>query len=77
MIQNCPKCGTTLDIESSTLTGRKMREYWCPACHWSRTDDLGVALWKVMSEANEEQEREQAKKKKEKGLIKRLLGKWR
>ncbi len=49
----CPKCGgPTRRINKDTLSGRDMREYECKACGWNRVFDFGVALWKLMSDAN-------------------------
>ncbi|MFZ1962684.1 MAG: hypothetical protein WAU78_04310 [Roseiarcus sp.] len=50
--RRCPRCdGRTRQIDKDTSSGREMREYGCEACGWNHGFDLGVALWKMMSDA--------------------------
>jgi DNA-directed RNA polymerase subunit RPC12/RpoP len=49
----CPKCGREMDrIDKSTMSGRDMRTYRCDHCGEEHIVDYGIALWKVMSDAN-------------------------
>ena len=55
----CPDCGIEMDqIEKTTFTGRDMREFQCPKCGRKQIVDFGKALWKILSEANEESDKE-------------------
>jgi len=54
----CPDCNVEMDqIERTTFTGRDMREYQCPKCGRKQIVDCGKALWAILSEANEEAEK--------------------
>ena len=49
----CSECGGEMDqIEKTTFTGRDMREYECRKCGRKEIVDCGVALWKILSDAN-------------------------
>ena len=53
----CAKCGTLMDqTDKNTMTGRDLREYECRKCGHTDWADEGVALWKVMHDAREEDE---------------------
>jgi len=55
----CPDCGIEMDqIEKTTFTGRDMREYQCSQCGRKQIVDCGKALWQILSEANEESDKE-------------------
>ena len=52
---NCPKCGQAMDLfEKDTSSGRDMRTYLCRPCHEYVDADNGIALWKAISDAREE-----------------------
>jgi len=54
----CPDCNVEMDqIEKTTFTGRDMREYQCPKCGRKQIVDCGKALWEILSEANQEAEK--------------------
>lgn len=53
--KGCPRCGGKLDSEKTTFTGEVMRDYHCPNCKWQETINDGPALWKVISDARQEQ----------------------
>jgi len=54
----CPDCNVEMDqIEKTTFTGRDMREYQCPKCGRTQILDRGKALWEILSEANQEAEK--------------------
>lgn len=51
----CPNCGGPIQLwDKDTSTGQDVRTYGCDACKWSESFTEGVALWKVISDANEE-----------------------
>ena len=56
MIPNvCPKCGGPIQLwDKDTSTGRNILTYGCDACKWNESFDDGIALWKALSDANEE-----------------------
>ena len=55
----CPDCGIEMEqIEKTTFTGRDMREYQCSKCGRKQIVDGGKALWQILSEANEEKDKE-------------------
>ena len=57
----CTKCGALMDqTDKNTMTGRVIREYACRTCGHSDWEDDGVALWKVLHDAREEDEAERA-----------------
>jgi hypothetical protein len=57
----CTKCGALMDqTDKNTMTGRVIREYECRTCGHSDWEDDGVALWKVLHDAREEDEAERA-----------------
>jgi hypothetical protein len=57
----CNKCGEPMDqTDKNTMTGRVIREYECRTCGHSDWEDDGVALWKVLHDAREEDEAEAA-----------------
>jgi hypothetical protein len=52
---DCPKCGAPIQLwDKDTSTGRDILTYGCDACKWHESFDEGIALWKAMSDANEE-----------------------
>jgi transposase-like protein len=53
----CPQCGATMGLEEKdTSSGRDMRTYACSSCKERIDVDNGIALWKLLSDArNEEQ----------------------
>jgi len=52
-LTDCPKCGREMDrIDKSTMSGYDMRTYRCEHCREEHIVNYGVALWKVMSDAN-------------------------
>jgi hypothetical protein len=54
--RRCPKCsGRTRLVDKDTSSGRDIREYGCQACGWSHVFDVGVALWKIMSDAKNDE----------------------
>jgi len=51
----CAKCGATMaQTDKNTMTGRVIREYECRSCGHADWKDDGVALWKVMHDASEQ-----------------------
>ena len=53
----CPKCGKEMiRIEKFTMLGRDQRTYRCDDCQEEHEVDFGVALWKLMSDANKSDE---------------------
>jgi predicted nucleic acid-binding Zn-ribbon protein len=57
----CTKCGALMDqTGKNTMTGRVIREYLCRNCGHTDWEDDGVALWKVLHDAREEDEAEAA-----------------
>jgi hypothetical protein len=49
----CPKCGEEMDmVDKSTMSGDDMRTYRCEHCQAEHIVNYGVALWKVLSDAN-------------------------
>ena len=49
----CPKCGgATVLVEKYTMTGRDLRTYRCAKCQEEHVVDHGIAMWKLMSDAN-------------------------
>jgi predicted RNA-binding Zn-ribbon protein involved in translation (DUF1610 family) len=54
----CPACRIEMEeIEKTTFTGRDMRKYQCPKCGRTQIIDCGKALWEILSEANEQAEK--------------------
>jgi DNA-directed RNA polymerase subunit M/transcription elongation factor TFIIS len=57
----CTKCGALMDqTDKDTSSGRVIREYLCRSCGHTDWEDDGVALWKVLHDAREEDEAERA-----------------
>jgi hypothetical protein len=55
MLMKCPKCDQPMDLEEKdTSSGRDMRTYYCRACDERVDVDNGIALWKVLHDAREE-----------------------
>lgn len=53
----CAECGGEMDqIEKTTFSGRDMREYECRKCGKKEIVDGGIALWKLLSDANNPEE---------------------
>ena len=57
MYQQCPQCGGAIIRDKDTSSGRVIREYFCAQCKWSEIEDEGVALWRVLSDANQESDK--------------------
>jgi len=54
----CPKCGEAMDLEEKdTSSGRDMRTYICRPCKERVDVDNGVALWQVLHDAREKEEK--------------------
>ena len=50
---DCPECGNTMIfVEKYTMMGEDMRTYRCDHCKTEHIVDFGIALWKLMSDAN-------------------------
>jgi predicted Zn finger-like uncharacterized protein len=49
----CPKCGSDIEVEKDSSSGRVMREYRCHKCSWSTYEDEGTALWKSIEDLKE------------------------
>ena len=59
----CPDCGGELRLEDQTsLSGNKIRDYKCLKCGRQVIEDCGVALWKVLHDANKPRDEEERKK---------------
>jgi hypothetical protein len=59
----CTNCGALMDqTDKNTMSGRVIREYECRKCGHSDWEDDGIALWKVLHDAREEDEAEAAAK---------------
>jgi DNA-directed RNA polymerase subunit M/transcription elongation factor TFIIS len=57
----CTKCGALMDqTDKDSSSGRVIREYLCRNCGYTDWEDDGVALWKVLHDAREEDEAERA-----------------
>jgi predicted RNA-binding Zn-ribbon protein involved in translation (DUF1610 family) len=57
--QICSACGGEMDqIEKTTFSGRDMREFECRKCGKKEIMDYGDALWKILSDANNPEEKE-------------------
>ena len=52
----CPHCGYKLHSEKDTSSGEEIREYFCSNCKWSESVNNGPALWKILSDAQEEED---------------------
>jgi ribosomal protein S14 len=53
----CPKCGREMAmIEKYTMSGDDLRTYRCEPCGEEHILNFGTALWKVLSDAREEEE---------------------
>ena len=60
-MDTCRKCGGQMKFaEKDTSSGRDIREYKCSGCGYSDWEDRGDALWKVLSDAREEDKAERA-----------------
>jgi hypothetical protein len=54
----CPQCAGPIRLwDKDTSSGRNIRTYGCRACKWNEDFDGGIALWKAISDANEEFEK--------------------
>jgi predicted RNA-binding Zn-ribbon protein involved in translation (DUF1610 family) len=54
----CPTCGREMDlIEKTTMTGSDMRTYRCEHCGEEHVINFGPALWKILSDAREADEK--------------------
>jgi len=55
----CACCGAEMNqTEKDTSSGRDIREYECPECGHPDWEDLGKALWQILSDGREEDEAE-------------------
>ncbi|MBI3675062.1 MAG: hypothetical protein HY243_00390 [Proteobacteria bacterium] len=55
-LTECPKCGKEMVlIEKTTMTGNDMRTYRCEDCREEHVVNFGTALWKILSDARDEQ----------------------
>lgn len=55
----CPVCGgATRQTDKNTTTGEDWREFTCQACGHIEDVNYGTALWKVLDDANDNEERE-------------------
>lgn len=48
----CPQCVGPLQMHKDTVSGTEYREYDCPECGWSKEEDRGPALWKIIEESS-------------------------
>ena len=49
----CPDCGgEMIQTEKNTMSGDDLRTFRCERCGKDRDVDFGMALWKLMSDAN-------------------------
>jgi DNA-directed RNA polymerase subunit RPC12/RpoP len=54
----CPDCGREMDrIDKSTMSGYDMRTYRCEHCGKEHIVNFGPALWKILSDAREAEEK--------------------
>jgi hypothetical protein len=54
----CPTCGREMDlIDRTTFTGNDMRTYRCEHCQLERIRNFGPALWQILSDAREAEEK--------------------
>jgi len=54
----CPDCGREMDrIDKSTMSGYDMRTYRCEPCGKEHVINFGPALWKILSDAREAEEK--------------------
>jgi hypothetical protein len=50
----CPTCGAEMTlVERSTFSGIDMRTYRCDRCRKEHIVDYGAAVWKVLSDARD------------------------
>jgi hypothetical protein len=57
----CTKCAALMDqTDKDSSSGRVIREYLCRNCGHTDWEDDGVALWKVLHDAREQDEAEAA-----------------
>ncbi len=56
----CPTCGREMDlIEKTTMTGSDRRTYRCEHCGEEHIINFGPALWQILSNAREAEEKEE------------------
>jgi DNA-directed RNA polymerase subunit RPC12/RpoP len=56
----CPTCGREMDrIDKSTMSGYDMRSYRCAHCGEEHFINFGPALWKILSDAREAEEKQE------------------
>jgi predicted RNA-binding Zn-ribbon protein involved in translation (DUF1610 family) len=54
----CPDCGREMDrVCKSTMSGYDMRTYRCEPCGKKHVLNFGPALWKILSDAREAEEK--------------------
>jgi hypothetical protein len=49
----CPQCGSDIDSEKDTSSGREVWLHKCLKCDWSDVEDRCIALWQAYSQMNE------------------------
>jgi transposase-like protein len=58
-LTDCPACGREMVlVERTSFTGDDMRSYRCEHCRREHIVNFGPALWKVLSDAREEAEKD-------------------
>ncbi len=56
--QTCPDCKIEMKYEGKdTFSGNEIREYRCPKCGKTIEIDGGKALWKILEEDREKNEK--------------------
>jgi hypothetical protein len=51
----CPRCGGPIQfLDKDTSTGRDVVTYGCEACPWNESFDLGIAMWRALSDSDEQ-----------------------
>lgn len=57
-LTQCSVCGRQMElIERTTMTGSDMRTYRCHHCRREEIVDCGPALWKVLSDARQAEDK--------------------
>ncbi len=51
----CPKCGADVYRTKDTFSGEIWVDFSCTNCNWSAEENWGVATWKAMSDAREDE----------------------
>jgi hypothetical protein len=54
--RRCPECGGEVqDRDKDTSSGREIHFLKCSTCSWSAFVDVGIALWKALSQGSRDQ----------------------